>query len=761
MARFNFDATANQLDEQLLTQKVSQKKRTLYGALFIAVLIGVVAFVVLSPSKTPLQKGTPELRAKSKKKFSTSSDDVNYTLKRVGYDALKYFSSDYTSHLKYAFLADYQAVIEPYQSMELNLYGSTGLTDDSVSYEAIVCPTDESEDCQTAQMYYDTTTETTVTSSVYFSCSGYDTYTITLYTYDSDGDVTNQVTDSAICLYVRREIRDYTSSDLNKFLDALYTMTVTEDEEGQSTYGSSYLSTKTIARLHFWNAGQRDADHIHEGNGFLTQHIKLNTVFEASLQEVDPSLTMPYWDFTIDNSSGVKIFGSFVSSADVFGSVSYPKSSIKGFTRTSDRIEDARIADGRWADQLVEMNTMFPTLYAAYGYLRAPWVLNPSPYTSRYSFDWDVEFGYLPSCYYNYDILEYTDLMDYFYEISFGPHGTAHTTYGGVYGCDALADWVTDGIVSGEEDLQEVCSYMGNTIKELFRYGYTDSPKNCTLNTTNYANAACYYECRPEYTYAGAAAFYDLFVDYLADGVDRDDFYSYFAEFMCSESFSKLFVGDHYESSSMTDPSFWVMHPTIERLTQAKLMSGGFESETWDTDPLTEFVCSKTSCYDEDLDETDYFEDCCYGHYEYDQMYNGFMASRDDYYGQTNHDAWAATDPRYDTYTETYIYDDFSYSHCADSGYDVDELLITQYEESLTSQGKPKQPRKMPASQLKTRKKKKAQLDLNRKRVEMSIAVNSAKKAQAAKHGVVTHDSKKSKKVRKVLPGSPTQKLKS
>ena len=34
--------------------------------------------------------------------------------------------------------------------------------------------------------------------------------------------------------------------------------------------------------------------------GFLTHHLALTNSFEASLRSVDPSVTLPYWDFTIE-----------------------------------------------------------------------------------------------------------------------------------------------------------------------------------------------------------------------------------------------------------------------------------------------------------------------------------------------------------------------------------------------------------------------------------------------------------------------------
>lgn len=42
---------------------------------------------------------------------------------------------------------------------------------------------------------------------------------------------------------------------------------------------------------------------FHDGLGFLTSHGLLSNTFEFSLQQVNPKLTLPYWDFTIESSS--------------------------------------------------------------------------------------------------------------------------------------------------------------------------------------------------------------------------------------------------------------------------------------------------------------------------------------------------------------------------------------------------------------------------------------------------------------------------
>ena len=770
--RAQFEA-AEAFEKEKETNDAVKSRSTFFTSIFVGVLI-VIAVLFNASGKEGASTTTTvdtthytmhnSLRTKATKKSSLSSD-VNFSLKRVGYDALRYFNADQTSHLKYGFLTDYQAIIEPYVPMELTMYDlSSGLSDDSVSYEAVICPiTDPSDECQTAKMYYEPSFGSTITTSVTFECTASDTFSMTLYTLDKDGAVTSQVTNKALCMYVRREIRDYSKADLDRFLDVMYLLSNTTLSEGQEKYGSDFYDVKTLAKLHYWNAGQRDADHIHEGTGFLTQHLKLTNLFEMSVQSVDPSLAVPYWDFTIDNQTGWKIFDAFVSSPDVFGTVSYPQSSNRGFGYEADTAQGARIPDGRWANQLVEMNTEFPSLKTGYGYLRAPWVLNPSPYTSRYSFDWEVDYSYLPSCENNYDILEYTDMMSYFYQMSYGPHGTAHITYGGIFGCDALDHWVTDGIIADADSQLLACSKMGNIIKEFYRHGFVNPPTSCTLNEADYTASDCLFTCREDKLEIATYSLYYLLEGTYNSSTSEPAIRDFLGAFICSDEFSKMYVGDHYESSSMSDPSFWVMHPTLERLTHAKLLSGGFDDETWSTDPVNDFVCTKSSCYDEVLDESDYFADCCYGHYEYDQMYNGFKGTRDDYFGITNHEAFVSTDPRNaSSYAMSYIYNDFTFDHCSKTDYDVDGLLVTLYTESFDSAGKPKK-RTMSAGEKKTKKRMQEIVDANRKTAELSIARKAAKQAreeEEAKKSGSKHVAHTPKKTRKVLPNSPSQLIK-
>ncbi len=48
-----------------------------------------------------------------------------------------------------------------------------------------------------------------------------------------------------------------------------------------------------------------------------------------------------------------------------------------GFTYTDDSVVTGGIPDGRWAYMKADLNDKYPDLLAGYGYMRAPWNMNP------------------------------------------------------------------------------------------------------------------------------------------------------------------------------------------------------------------------------------------------------------------------------------------------------------------------------------------------------------------------------------------------
>ncbi|CBJ34261.1 hypothetical protein Esi_1792_0001 [Ectocarpus siliculosus] len=52
--------------------------------------------------------------------------------------------------------------------------------------------------------------------------------------------------------------------------------------------------------MHLDGAGVSDCDHWHDDAGIMTHHVGYTMLFEQALQVVDPSVTIPYWEYTIE-----------------------------------------------------------------------------------------------------------------------------------------------------------------------------------------------------------------------------------------------------------------------------------------------------------------------------------------------------------------------------------------------------------------------------------------------------------------------------
>jgi hypothetical protein len=305
--------------------------------------------------------------------LDTATD--KFTFYRVGYNELSFFDG---STLSYAFLSNYDTIIEPYVPMALNASDLHPQSD--FYYDYNICPqSNNNDECFTGTTNGDASKSTYVT----IPCSAQTEYVISV-TKVSSNNQTEVLQLSAICMFVRREIRDLTDEDLDKTLDAMHLLWTMTDEEGQAIYGSDFHNSTFFTAAHFYGAAQRNADHIHEGLGFLLQHLKLSNWFEKALQSIDPSLTLPYWDFTMDTASGTSMFDNFLFQENTFGSLSPAKDDYWGWTYRNNSVEDAKIPDGRWANLKADNYNWYMDLPNGFGYLRAPWNQNPSIYISRF-----------------------------------------------------------------------------------------------------------------------------------------------------------------------------------------------------------------------------------------------------------------------------------------------------------------------------------------------------------------------------------------
>jgi hypothetical protein len=450
-----------------------------------------------------------------------SNDDgshsvLQYSISRSNYDVLEFFNGESQSEqLQYKILKNHVGVLEPYAPMELTMIKdhsakSTrsrrglkssssssssssskkssskkssrrgGSTKQVVKYEYTI--TDPSGDVAAGPLVsYAEESDSDVSDTFTIGCSPGDVYTITVSRYSGDEETYSESA-TLLCKYVRREFRTLTSDDLSTVMDAMYTLWEYDTKKGQKKFGDDYYDADFFAETHFYNAGFRDSDHIHEGLGFMAQHIKMTNLFEKAMQAVDPSVSLFYWDFTIDTKEGLTVFTTPYYSADTFGSIPSPSNSTMGWSYQYDSLEDAKIPDGRWAGLKAQKNTEYPELTQAYGYIRAPWNMNPSEYISRFSLG--PPHVNLPGCGNYKEWFEDKDFAASMKEAAYGPHSTVHTAVGGVYGCDSLDELREMGLIldSSLSNQQSICLKWGFFIKEYFRGNYLTPNTDCSAD---------------------------------------------------------------------------------------------------------------------------------------------------------------------------------------------------------------------------------------------------------------------------------------
>lgn len=616
-------------------------------------------------------------KATSKAVIATTSGDgpSEWTLNRYGYEPLSYFT-DSDTDMTYKFLEDYDTVVEPYAPMELYL-PDYQLTDDFF-YRWSVCGSDGVTDCRDGTLSIED--GQFVQESVTSPCTAFDKLTIKITKHSNDDETQiGALKGFARCMYVRREMRTLTTEDLSTAMDTMYVLYSTDEKKGQKQYGSDFHNSTYYLEAHHFNAAWQDGDHIHEGLGFLAQHIKITNLFEKAMQTVEPSVSLPFWDFTIDTSEGnIYPQDSFAFTPDTFGTITPASDPEWGYTYRNDTIKGGRIPDGRFKHLKAEHNykfEKFDQIDANYGYLRAPWNANPSPFISRFS-------GYttaLPSCTDHYAWLKDNTFTDFMSDSPYSPHASVHGAIGSVMGCDLMDPLREQGVFASTYQQNKFCQKWTFIIKELYRKNFLVGANSgdCSYTSLDAEGQSCHFICNKDSEDGGKSKYDNMGLQLenlvsttYTGSVLTSDQYNLMRDFICDGDGAKVFAGDHTESASPADPSFWPIHPTLERLTQAKFLAGGFSDTTWPSDSVNDYVCDKAQCYEKDAvtGETtlDYDAACCYGHYESDQLLDYITPSKGQGTGPTNRETMDGLDPTNPDYSMPYIYDGFTWDHCTE-----------------------------------------------------------------------------------------------
>eukprot|EP00635_Sarcinochrysidales_sp_CCMP3193_P011712 CAMPEP_0118902866 /NCGR_PEP_ID=MMETSP1166-20130328/7961_1 /TAXON_ID=1104430 /ORGANISM="Chrysoreinhardia sp, Strain CCMP3193" /LENGTH=640 /DNA_ID=CAMNT_0006842081 /DNA_START=1 /DNA_END=1923 /DNA_ORIENTATION=+ len=534
--------------------------------------------------------------------------------------------------------------------------------------------------------------------------------------------------------YVRRELRELDDEDRERYANATRVLYATSTERGREIYGSpKFLGLDALVTLHHEAAAQRDADHMHQGQGFLANHAKLTKLFEDSLRTVDKRVSVPYWDSTIEMAAVEQgdldsAFDSDLWTAKWFGSIGRFYNGEEEFLKDPTS-EEWAIQDGPFAflaamtpeDAAWGRSELLPR--NAYGLLRAPWNNNPSPYVSRFP-SWGSR---LPDCETHRLFAESptdsrggeswvdgnADRAKWMYDVSNEPHGPLHNSPGGMWPVSS-----SEGS-SDASDLLE-SSFGIKDVKQhtLWRFHVLEFPDHCPpwplgseIRSPPCGGPRCALE---KWDGNLTAVGYEIVKAQghlpseasLSDWRSRPADLDAVADIYCRAP-EMLISGEAKDSGGSIEPSFWPIHPAITRLYQYRILFGPpfKDPDTWPT----EGACFGARSADVDPDRLAFsavpggvaeegvseegvsaspffapaglepcgFASCCGGHFARSRLYAG-----DEEIGLTNEETLDLIDPRARR-DDGIVYHHFRFPHCDEIG--VPFLTSTSPEEAVTT----------------------------------------------------------------------------
>lgn len=478
--------------------------------------------------------------------------------------------------------------------------------------------------------------------------------------------------------YVRREIRQLHEADREAFFDAMETLYRLPTKEGNKVYGDIYKGIDFFVQMHLDGAGVKDCDHWHDDAGIMTHHIGYTLQFEQALQVVDPSIAIPYWEYTIDAAEGLDEYGESM----IFDDAWFGNASPSNDLHTVDK--------GRWA-YLPVMEEAWEYVHNAFGLLRSPWNLDSTPYVTRHNMTNGNVATSMVSCSEYSSCFSSSSMKEMNSCLNGETHGPVHILVGG--------EWDNP-----EEEFLDKTGYYESpplVTKFLWRKGYLRTPERCGEAET--CRASC-----PSHVYESRGMTpYDVLMDvkalhweaanikglirynkvtekfYVAGHEDDEAFEAAFWSKMLHAFCDPGYVGEMYTSAAPYDPLFWVIHPAAERLLGWRRMLARIEPDTYSLDETwgykhqdvigeTGTVCDWSEVRPATLDLPTCIKQICGGHREGDLL--PFQIKLKGETVKLTNAEWMDL-----TYPENehvpYMYDEFSLDHCTEDGYDFGSRL--------------------------------------------------------------------------------------
>ncbi|CAM9333791.1 unnamed protein product, partial [Ascophyllum nodosum] len=430
--------------------------------------------------------------------------------------------------------------------------------------------------------------------------------------------------------YVRREIRQLNDKDREAFFNAMEAIYRLPTAQGRDIYGEEYLGIEFFVQMHLDGAGVIECDHWHDDSGIMTHHVGFTLLFEQGLQVVNPSVSIPYWSYTIESALGYNSYGdSKIFSPDWLGDAS-PENPLH------------TVDNGRFQYLPVfEKAAEYGYVHNAYGLLRTPWNLDSTPFVTRHNAtNGQIKTG-MVSCQTYSNSFDTSTLKEMNSYLNGGTHGPVHIVVGG--------EWNNP-----EESFIKSSGYSQMAVlitKYLWRKGYLRLPQTCNVEEDGTGDSStCRSSCPAELYESRGMTPYDVLVDvhalywvavaglvrydsdedrfYVMGHEDDEDFQTVFWAKLLRSLCDPGHIGEMYTSAAPYDPLFWVIHPEADRLLAWRRILGrkgveGYDfDETWgyshskDTPGDTGAVCDWSAVRPGTLDMPSCLKKTCGGHYE-------------------------------------------------------------------------------------------------------------------------------------------------
>ena len=534
------------------------------------------------------------------------------------------------------------------------------------------------------------------------------------------------------CAYVRRNIRHLLPAERENYFDAFHAMYSLTTLDGVKQFGSNFRSLREFVDGHLTAAGLRNADRFHDGMlrsrapfihpnrplatrphvhsifvhrspslsphvrrltgmGFLTQHAALTNEFELSIQSVYPQLAVPYWDYTEDGELVHTHKTLEVAwSQDIWDEHWFGNATTDG---------DHFVKKGRFAYQQVYRSDDDAVVTNAYGFMRAPWNTAKSEYVTRVHKFCQTSYSHesWPFCADHYNMTfgsTYDAWYEWIWTAGYAAHGPIHYYIGGYTNCGDLTSQFEE-IGLGQPQVDDFSLWMVQLRKNFWRSYVTEAPESCSHDTPQ---DQCHMKCSLHYKNKKEVEDFMSMLKKWVYGIGNSGRVPTDATWIAAlnetqaAGLMKIYCetpftpGEQIEAASPIDPSFWPIHPTMERLLQYKRVVQDFGDMYWGatkqhgdgTNYCTQGISSHYAESYLNVSSSDSWLDLgCEGHHADDlNMFKSNVVDpqtgKYQMRSTTNLELFRMINPK--EYMVSYIYENFEWTHCDRGAYAFPEV---------------------------------------------------------------------------------------